>query len=298
MHFIHDKHSYFFEKYLRKEMDAEETAAFEEKLNNDAAFKADFDQYCSHHEEILKQELNEYKEEFIPDKPEKRTRSWILIALSLLAIILLFDYYLNKRYKEEHSDKPLQEKVFNRINDVLIKPLKFKRDSAKTKESGRKETTATKPERPKEDTLKNVVTGDSTLFELAEKQMDELSSDPRYGLNVKDVLLLDTMLNVLEWDKFKSVKVLNDSLAIDSCTAQGKMSNKTAERSIIKTVYVEIWRSAIGYKGYKFNGKKLLLFGLTKPFDIVLLRQGERVVLRIQMDEIALENDNEFHKLY
>ena len=31
----HDKHTYYFEKYLRKEMSREEKEAFELKLNND-----------------------------------------------------------------------------------------------------------------------------------------------------------------------------------------------------------------------------------------------------------------------
>jgi hypothetical protein len=51
----HDKHQYYFEKYLRGEMPHDEREAFDEKLAADAALRMAFEYYKLNRQQLLEQ---------------------------------------------------------------------------------------------------------------------------------------------------------------------------------------------------------------------------------------------------
>src|ERR1043166_1477581 len=96
MQFEHDRHQYFFEKYLRNEMGQAERLAFESKLALDSVLKSDLYFYRLHRKEILEQELAEYDEPILPIK--KRNISWIYLIVSVVGIVFVADYFITERY--------------------------------------------------------------------------------------------------------------------------------------------------------------------------------------------------------
>jgi hypothetical protein len=112
MHFSHDKHQYYFEKYLRNEMKGEELQFFEVKLKTDEGLRNSFDFYLTNRKEIVAEELAEYDEpELMKRKPQKW--GWLLAVFSALALVLIVDFYLVNFYEEHQAmeRKPLIEKI-------------------------------------------------------------------------------------------------------------------------------------------------------------------------------------------
>ncbi len=115
MHFEHDKHQYFFEKFLRNEMHEEELESFKAKLAANEKFKNDFDFYVSNRKTILEEELAEYDEaEILLHKPQKW--GWFYAILSVLCLVLLVDYYISSSYDETIAASQRRKPLIERIN--------------------------------------------------------------------------------------------------------------------------------------------------------------------------------------
>ena len=284
---IHDKHLYFFEKFIRNEMSEDEKLAFENRLKTDEPFQKDFDQYINNRKLILEQELAEYDRPIIPQKTNGYR--WLYVIVSILCLVLIVDYYTNKKYEE--SINP-QSSVIDKIN--IFKKLNDKINSYnKNLESASIESDENIVQSPKNnnrkvsaDTLSLIKTG-----EIGE-DIEEANAD---------VMLFDTLLTVIDFEAFKekqkNLLLDTDSLITDS------MSSAIALRSMIKNpikakqqqVYVEFWQSPEDYAGYTFNGKKLILFGHQKPDNIFLLKRINQIILHLSDNEILLLSDSNFH---
>ncbi|MFZ4797888.1 MAG: hypothetical protein ACOYMA_10360 [Bacteroidia bacterium] len=302
----HDKHTYYFEKYLRKEMSSEEKEAFELKLTNDIAFKSDFESYAINHDAIKKSELAEYNyESIIPSKP--KNYAWVWVLFSVLGLVLIIDYYANQKYNEEQKvNQTYKEAFVNRFNNAFVEPFKkitFK-ENIKT---NNQQTTISADESSVDensnvaDTLNAEMVDSSLIEEKIIEQFQQLMKDKNTLSNIKDIFLNDSMLSVIELEKFKEKykailnstdSILNDSiitrLAFQSIVKQNNNNNKP--------IFVEFWQSLVGFTGYQFTGKKLVIYGIQKPFDVFILKQNLNFILHTKWGETALEPDNQLHK--
>lgn len=299
----HDKHTYYFEKYLRKEMSRNERDAFEKKLNSDEAFKADFDKYALNHDSILKEELEEYyNEEIIPDKP--KNYSWFLVLISFLGLVLIIDFYANQKYADEQKqNQTYKEEIVTRFKNAFVEPFKqisFKK-SAKQLDTIYKQLTFSSEEAEENDTTIVQTPIDSSLIE--EKiidQFQQLMREKNLESNVKDVFLDDSLMAVVDLEKFKEkFKIITnstDSVFSDSLVTRLTLQSLIKQNNANKPLFVEFWQSLVGFSGYQFTGKKLVLYGIRKPFDIFILKQNNLFVLHSKWGETALQADNQLHK--
>jgi len=302
----HDKHTYYFEKYLRKEMSRHEKEAFELKLLNDTEFKSNFDTYAINHEEITKQELAEYNyESIIPDKP--KNYSWLWVLFSVLGLVLIFDYYANQKYNEEQKvNQTYKEAFVNRFNNAFVEPFKkitFKENI----KSNNQQATIRADENSEEenevlaDTLKTEMVDSSLIEEKIIDQFQQLMKEKNALVNIKDVFLNDSLMTVIELEKFKEKyktifhstdSILNDSIVTKlAFQSLAKLNNNNN-----KPIFVEFWQSLVGFNGYQFTGKKLIIYGIAKPFDVFILKQNNNFILHTKWGETALEPDNLLHK--
>jgi hypothetical protein len=284
---IHDKHLYFFEKFIRNEMSEDEKLAFENRLKTDEPFHKDFDLYISNRNVILEQELAEYNKPIIPIKTNGYR--WLYVIVSLLCLVLIIDYYANKKYEESiNPQSSVIDKIniFKKLNDKINSYNKNAESSSVESEENTSQSPKTYIRKSSEDTISFEKTG-----EISE-DIEEANAD---------VMLFDTLLTVIDFEAFKEKqkKLLldTDSLITDS------MSIAIALRSMIKNpvkakqqqVYVEYWQSPEDYAGYTFNGKKLILFGHQKPDNIFILKRINQIILHLSDNEILLLSDNNFH---
>ncbi len=283
---IHDKHLYFFEKFIRNEMSEDEKLAFENRLKSDEPFQKDFELYISNRNVILKQELAEYNKPIIPQKTNGYR--WLYVIVSILCLVLIIDYYANKKFEESINS---QTSVIDKIN--IFKKLNDKINSYNKNAEAAIESEENALQTPKNNSRK--ISTDTTSF----VKTGEISEDIEEAN--ADVMLFDTLLAVIDFEAFKekqkNLLLDTDSLITDS------MSSAIALRSMIKNplkakqqqVYVEFWQSPEDYAGYTFNGKKLILFGHQKPDNIFLLKRINQIILHLSDNEILLLSDNNFH---
>lgn len=295
----HDKHTYYFEKYLRKEMSREEKQAFEKKLYADIDFKNDFEKYCNNHDEIIKQELDEYfNEEIIPNKPKNYT--WIWVLISILGIVLIIDYYANKKYSEKQKENQTYKQVLvDRLSNAFIEPLK----TISSKIIRKKTITDTSTYYLKAD--ENYLIEDSIFKENIDSTQIENSISNQFQKLVnenilKDVFLNDSLLWVYELEKFKekykSINNSTDSALTDSTLTKLTLQALLKQSHTKKPLFVEFWISVVGFNGYQFNGKKLVVYGINHPFDVFILKRNNTFILHSIWGETALQTDNQLHK--
>lgn len=268
-------------------MSEDEKLAFENRLKSDEPFQKDFELYISNRNVILEQELAEYDRPIIPQKTNGYR--WLYVIVSILCLVLIIDYYANKKYEESiNPQSSVIDKIniFKKLNDKINSYSKNTESTSSESEEKVVHPSKNNNQRDITDTLRALNTG-----EISE-DIEEANAD---------LMLFDTLLTVIDFEAFKekqkTLLLDTDSLITDS------MSSAIALRSMIKNpikakqqqVYVEFWQSPEDYAGYTFNGKKLILFGHQKPDNIFLLKRINQIILHLSDNEILLLSDNNFH---
>jgi hypothetical protein len=287
----HEKHQYFYEKYLRNEMPDHERLAFEEKLSADESFKQSFYHYKNNRKEFLENLI-------IEDETEAKKRwslnSWIYLLISLTGIALAINYKVFQREEQPHTISAPAAPYWNIFKRI---PFISKRNDSSARMELRDKNAKVASDSPiystskENDTVKdNDETGETDAFIPEEVGV------------ASDVMELDSFIVAYEKRffelRYKTIRDQTDSILVDSM--MDMLAAKSAGRSTLQSkpvmVYVEFWRSPVNFRGYKFNGKKLIVYGIPPPYEIFLLRDGEEVILRSNRNELILTKDNNFHK--
>lgn len=284
----HDKHQYYFEKYLRDELSELDKSSFVEKLSEDANLRNAFNDYKKNRAAQLKRVLAGNEETTLNNK----LLSAMYLLISVTGIALAVNYYIDSEKLKlsneslEKHNKPKERKLWDKL------PV-----------FGNKSNKATPAEiitEPEEIELEDALLSDNRKAATIALNMTDKKTAPNNNLKA-DILLHDTFLAPIEKEvyelRFKVVKSRADSMNNDSITnltysriSQGKLHTDNP-------VLVEFWKSPVNYKGYSFNGKKLVLYGLSKPYAISLYIEKKEISLKFKDGlSVKLIKDNEFHK--
>lgn len=298
MHFEYDKHQYFFEKFLRKEMHGEELDSFKAKLSENEKFKKDFDFYLANRKKIIKEGLAEYDEaEILLPKPQKW--GWFYAISSVLCLVLIIDYFLSSSYDQSIAASHRRKPLIERINF-------FKSGDAQTE---LKETEKIQKEiRPEKSSMKNLDNENSLidsaeLFSETEKQLQSYIQSNTTGIQ-SDFILMDSLMWVFDQrimeERRASLNMQTDSILDDSSIQMLVFKSLYRKNNVSqKQLFVEYWKSPIHFRGYRFSGKKLLLFGFetSDPLYFTYDEEGANFHLFLLNKEFYLFPDNQFHKI-
>ncbi len=282
---FHEKHQYFYEKYLRNEMPENERHEFEEKLSADESFRHSFHHYKNHRKQYLTDLLIEDK---IEAKKRWNLNSWLYLLISITGIVLAVNYYLFKDNENISSGKQ-KTRSWNIINRI---PFLTDRNEPQKNQPVAKNEEVKSPAENETDTTNASESDENVLLD---------TEDENTGF-VNDIMELDSFVIAYEKSyfdlRYKTIKSETDSILVDSMMEilAAKSAGRNAHQSKPLMVYVEFWRSPINFKGYKFNGKKLILYGINFPYEIYLLRDSDEFILRSTHNEFVLTRDNNFHK--
>jgi hypothetical protein len=293
MNIQHDKHQYFFEKFLRNEMKPEEAKLFKLRLENDLAFREDFEFYFRNRQTILEDGLAEYDEpELLIKKPERW--GWLYAAISILCIVLIVDYFLSVKYNQKLNSSKQRTTLIERFNIFKGKrPIHTPNNSVLT---------------INRDSIilanKTVKTNlDNKLNPSVEGEMIPYLEDDHDAIK-GDYFVSDTLFGVIEKEEVDSklgkLRVQTDSLFVDSLLEVLAIKEiLKSEIPLKRQLLVEFWDSELHFRGYIFDGKKLLLYDLDKLLGLVLTydEQGKVYHLYINFREYHLFNDGKLHKL-
>jgi hypothetical protein len=284
-------------------MSQEEKEAFELKLNNEIDFKSNFTKYALNHDKIIKAELAEYYDkEIIPDKP--KNYAWVWVLFSVLGLVLIIDYYANQKYNEDQkANQSYKEAFVSRFKSAFVEPFKKITFKDKNKHTSIQQTTISANENSGDiyDSTKLELIDSSLIQAKIIQQYQQLMNDRNEFSNNKDIFLNDSLMSVIELEKFKEkyrlIKSSTDSILDDSIVTKLAFQSLVKQNGNMKPLFVEFWQSLVGFSGYQFSGKKLIIYGIQKPFDVFILKQNTNFILHTKWGEAALEPDNLLHKL-
>lgn len=274
----HEIHQYFFERFLRDEMSTADKMAFEEKLSADPALRASFLHYKHNREKYLSDLVAVQRKK----SQHRQLNRWIYVLISCIGILISINFYLEKTDLRNRLQQANKDSVplFRRIPLLFSFPSETKpRASASN---------------PSETNQTQKLFNKDTLL-TGETKEDTISFD-------HDVLLLDTVIPAFTQMVFEKeyafAQKLLDSTATDQMVEQLTVHNLLKSEQAKKHVFeVEFWNSPIGYFGYKFNGKKLQVYGFDTTNRLTLIKTEHQLMLRRDEGNLyPLYNDDNFHK--
>jgi hypothetical protein len=274
-------------------MEGEELASFEAKLVDNENFKNSFEYYKTNRQKIVAEELAEYDvEDILKPKPQKG--GWVFTAISLLCLVLIVDYFLSANYSEILSEKKMRKPLIEKINFFKRKE-KTEEPSETLKEVNKKSTSVIKFEAYREDS--------SLQIEEVDSQFNQSLNGNRLAIQ-GDYFVADSLFKVLEdyqiTERRDAMRIKTDSLLDDSTinilVMKGFFKNPWL---LSRQLLVEFWASPIHFRGYLFNGKKLLIYGFDPiaPLYLSYLSENNTYHIFIGSKEFHLFPDNQFHKL-
>jgi hypothetical protein len=293
MQFSHDKHQYYFEKYLRNEMEGEELASFEAKLVDNESLKNSFEYYKANRQKIVAEELAEYDaDEILKPKPQKG--GWVFTAISLLCLVLIVDYFLSANYSESLSENKARKPFIETIKIFKSKEnIKISIDTIK--DVIKKTTALALKEEYREDSSLQIVAIDSQFNQYLRSNSSNIQGD---------YFVTDSLFKVLEGSQIiesrNAMRIKTDSLLDDSTINVLVMKGFFKNASLIsRQLLVEFWGSPIHFRGYLFNGKKLVIYGFDPNSPVYLSYMSENNTYHIYIGnkEFHLFPDSQFHKL-
>lgn len=255
-----------FDRYLRGELEQKELDSFLAQLESDEALKEEFDTYHYLVEGIREHEKQELKafmaqrnkgEQKYIGSPWSKSFTYaaaaILLAFGLLYVVLDNqvkdqDVAVNDRIVVPKTPEPTQapegEKVQEAETPESVEPHVHTKTPVDTGSDMKDE--GDEPQTPKKkDPLYYPEPGDPNRMAGSSKDDFPVKEDSR---------ILDTLITLsIRMEKYEKQTI--DS----SGAAPGE------ERSITlksEKILVQFWKSPINYKGYRFDGRKLVLFGL------------------------------------
>lgn len=272
--FQHDSHQFYFERYLRNKLSADERAKLEAKLNENQELQAAFQEYKLNRKAFLKELISEH------DKGPRKSKlaNTFYLIISIIGIFTALNFYFeNQSLREEREqNKNLISRLIEHIPFVgskgkgeSVSSSKNKANTSKSTQNNNTNTTVTKTENK--------------------------------TIEVENDILLDTVLvpilrNFYE-EKSAYFKTEIDSSLTDNDIQQ--MILKNAGKYDIKyksnPIAVIMERSSQSKNSYTFDGLKLTISGQHLPNHLLLVNdQGELVWLNGNQ-EVLLIADNQPH---
>lgn len=270
-----ETYHYIFEKYLRAELGQSELEMFEEKLIQDTDFNSQFQQYKLHRAEILKRELAAYEAPIIANKSPKNL-GWLYLIVSILGIVLVLDNYFNK--KNHDSLNPPKNIISRSIG--LFKPGKKAGQTDKLAKLNAYAQTGESAELiiPSDSSVDNRLM-EQDSFSISEQQYLE-----KVPLQLEDeVFVADSIFECYPYsvwnDLLESVSYEVDSVLSDSTMMLRSVLLLSKKKQLkVQPLLVEYWQSAYPFKGYVFDGSKLMLYGLPTQTIFYLLFDEEKAI--------------------
>lgn len=270
----HDIHQFYFERYLRNKLSAEEKQNLEQRLSEDTALQDAFHAYKQNRKQLVKELIREHDQG--PGK--SRISSVIYLVITIAGLILALNFYLENRtlLAERKRDKNLITRLLENI------PFVGKKDKAGTPKTVPASTR-------------------STQEDPEDLQVDEYERPSDVAVSQTDTLLHDTVLVPIS-RKYVEQRVAFYRTEIDTNLTDREILDliyrnnyKYADKYKNAPVGVEFRKDASKGSGYVFDGNKLVIFGIGFPYRLMLVKDENELVW-IQPDTaVIFVADNTFH---
>ncbi len=279
-----------FDAYLRGELSGQELDAFVQRLQTDAEFKSALDLHVllvkgieEHRRQELKSFLKEETKRSFMGNPFGAKYTWFAAAvLAFFALVYVgFEFGLQeeiaqlKEYRKPADSARKQKKEQSKAEEIEPGNASTLEETPPAPETQLSE--ADDMEMQDKDQVKGAYLGESEsdVEEIDVAVLDQvesaksLVSEDENTLPVKqDTKLYDTQMvvNQIAWSTDSLVSSSGKPLS-NKALPNVKREKAVKEKSD-KKITIEFWGSPINYKGYRFDGRKLVLFGQDEQSDV------------------------------
>lgn len=285
-----NKHD-LFDRYLRGELQNKELDAFLEWLKRDSDLRDELEMH-----QLIVEGIKQYEREELKKYLKKRGRvrfmgnpfsksftilsAAVILFFGIVYIVLETNNLGQELAEQSTSKEPNREEPIDTVEDLN------NRNGVKKGKPVEKQ-----PKQSNDDTQQGEESGTTDGGDIPEARQPEvidfdLTDD---NLPVKGDVRLHERVITIQAGKTPQIDIdKKDSSDVDGI--------RRKEFPIMnQQVVVQFWQSPINYKGYKFDGRKLELFGLDS-FEIATLKY--RVVdANLRVYEIYLKYGNDFFRL-
>lgn len=272
-----ETHQYYFERYLREKLSAEEKAAFEQRLANDEELQHALETYKTNRKQFLKEIIQEHDA-----KPSKTSIiNFVYLAITILGLVVILDFYFeNKSLKEERIRN---KNLITRLIDYI--PFIGKKDNKSTEASNQKGTGKKDP-KSGDNKTPDGSTDESTLVE------GEPIDTPTLIIDSVWVAVPRNYLN----DRLHYFQTEIDSTLTPVEILNMIYRNSSKGESLFKSrpVGIRIWETTQTNR-YAYDGHLLNLYLNETPPQIPLINDEGELVWLSGDKEIILIADNELH---
>lgn len=272
----HDTHQFYFERYLRHKLSAEDRLKLEQRIGEDEELRAAFEHYKQNRRQLVKELISEH------DKGPRRSRlsSYLYLAITIAGLILALNFYLENQalIAERQHDKNLISRLLDNIPFVGKKNKKEQESASEKKQSKSIKIPAVKEE--------------------AEEETEKTAEIESAG---EPVLLHDTVLVPVN-RKYIEQRFTFYRTEIDTNLTDGEILNliyrnnhKYADKHKSSPVGVAFRNDLSKGNGYVYDGHNLVVFGVQAPYQLMLVKDENELVWIRPDSEVILNADNRFH---
>lgn len=268
----HDKHQYYFEKYLRNEMPVDERKAFEQQLSEDAPLRMAYEYYKLNRQQLLKDLIEEHK----LTRNDSRLNKLIFLFISLTGITLTFFYFTQKKDTISTTDTEKNSNIF-------VRYIPFLNWENRTEKKEMKVVQAIKDSAILDD-IDEVLIIDT--LEPSTNQEERLASDD---------FIIDTFVTVIDkatFDFLTAEQHQKDSLQLDSIMLSKPILKPIKDKR--QKLLVEFWKSPVNYTGYLYAENKLVLYGLEPNTVVYIYKWNNELYAAINDLHLLLTEKNNF----
>lgn len=278
-----------FDAYLRGELSGKELDDFVRRTQEDSAFKEALDLHVmlargieEHRKQELKAYLKSETSKSFLGNPFGAKYTWFAAAvIAFFAVVYVgFEYILKDEFAQlQENTKSEQDTLtkdqIERTKPEIEEPNEFRANAEK-------QVVPPPPVQIEviEDDMEVIEEVDGAYLGEAESEMEEITLDAPESANLssieenrlpvkQDTRLYDTQMvvNQIAWST-DSLVVRSDQNATAKRSNNVTRSELKVKESSDKKITIEFWGSPINYKGYRFDGRKLVLFGQDEQSEV------------------------------
>lgn len=314
------------ENYVLQRMTEEEALQFEKDLLQDQELKKYYEELLPAIRVAQFHRANELKE-FIrknAKKPVKYTFWPVVITYSAAASLIFF--VIAWVWIDLHQ--PAHESALARTREKILHPWGNKNEDIGSSQAIKDSISSISEIPPKANNQESlskeeeseIIAGEQPPAIMEDQSGDGISemanSDENISetddLKVKsDEKILDTVFVAMTifdrtMDTVSGISTSELRLAAKSKTSSKKPAVTEADTyknipnpSVSnKNIYVEFWKSPINYRGYRFNGRNLIIFGFTSSQGLQFKYYNNDVYMLVNKQVYRMENNDRFNSYY
>ncbi len=286
-----------FFRFIKNNLDEKERELILDKLEDDDAFRQEFDAHAAIAEGIKLQSEKELKDYILQNSRIRLIknnwgRSWTTISAIIVGLAILF-VILNNQASKEHEEKQRENLVKNVRKNFISRLNQTLKDYQE--KISQVQVPAPEPVTPLPPAVIKEKISEAKIS-VAEDSVNSISFDEIEEQEIqvkKDELIETRLVEILDKDT-----VTTDATTSETVEKLNSFANLPEPEARNLNLMVELWSSPLNFKGYRLLKNRLIVYGLDHIDSLKIIRYNHALYLQLQKNKVyLLESAQDFQPL-